>query len=171
MVVRKTGNVGIGTTSPTAKLDVDGVIRGKAVYSSNTDDGTRTTTSATTVYEPNLKVTLNVSAGDTMMVLLSPSNMKNSGTGTCYMMPVLKTGFASGTTTDQIYNTANARVITIGSWITISGSNWGSGSSMAVYQALADSTLEFTTRWHASPTGTTCSTVYRTLAAWVIGKS
>tara|TARA_Y100000310_G_scaffold343967_1_gene454253 strand:+ start:1653 stop:2138 length:486 start_codon:yes stop_codon:yes gene_type:complete len=161
MTIQDNGRVGIGTMAPTAKLDVDGVIRGKTPFAYVKDHVGREIPSAKrpSTIDPNLVLNIIVKNGDIVLVQLSPTNLIHSTGGTCYMKIIKQSG--------------SATILMDSDWVTSGGVGWGSGATSGIYKATADGNLQFRTFWHGDPapnTGT-CGTTYRSMYAYVIGKA
>ncbi|MFH1847670.1 MAG: dockerin type I repeat-containing protein, partial [Candidatus Omnitrophota bacterium] len=164
MRITHAGNVGIGTPAPTANLDVNGKIRGKAIYACSSDrsvyssDLARTTGNRWTT-EGALDVSLQVQTGDIVMVILA-GNLRNLVVGqTSYMRAALFSG--------------SAEVVMQPDWITVTtgqSGTWGGGSSAGIFKATEDGTLRFRGQFHSGPGGT-AEHVYSTLIAYIIGKN
>ncbi|MBN2443385.1 MAG: hypothetical protein JXJ04_18635 [Spirochaetales bacterium] len=149
-----TGSVGIGVAEPTAKLDVNGKIRGNAVYSYGSCGDGGTTTSDTDVWTGNdLSTSITVQNGDVVKVTLA-GNIGVDG-ATIYMRVNLRTGSASP--------------LMPGNYCFVSG-GWCGFTSTALYKATAGGTLTFQGEWHLSNTTTTGYYRYCNIDAFVIGK-
>ncbi|NQT90267.1 MAG: hypothetical protein HQ558_03335 [Candidatus Omnitrophica bacterium] len=150
----ESGNVGIGIAAPTSKLDVDGKVRGKAVYSHDRSSGTKSTTSRSSVWVSGLATTINVQKNDIIVVMLG-ANLRNSGTGTTYIQARQRSG-------------VGATSIIAPNWVVVTGRRWAGGSSIGIYRAKADGAITFQAIYHAS-SGTGYN-VYSNIIAYVIGK-
>lgn len=147
------GNVGIGTNAPTAKLDVNGKIRGTAIYSSGSSSMTSTTVSTALVNNNDIATTINVQNNDIIKVDCA-CNLSNSLTGTTLM---------------NVNNTAGLGIwIQMPNFIMSSGPGWSGGHSTGIIRATADGAITFTARWRV--TSATGSAQNCNITAVVIGK-
>ncbi|NCN41246.1 hypothetical protein GW916_08350, partial [bacterium] len=147
------GNVGIGTSSPTAKLDVNGKIRGTATLSYDDLTVGILTTSTSTVNMTGLSTTISVQNGDIVKVDLS-CNGYNASAATLYMRIGLTAGSAS--------------VLQYPNWSMTSSTGWTALHTQGLYQASADGSLTFSGQWHVgSGTG---YAQYCSIIAYVLGK-
>jgi|GEM_PF-1646364 len=155
MRIAVSGNVGIGTTTPTAKLDVEGKIRGMATYGSLTGVGaTITTTSTVQLTVAEMATSVVVQDKDLVLVSLVCNYRNQTDGATVYLQAVLHSGSATAETSPNFALTSSNR--------------WGSGVSQGIFRATADGTLVFRPGWNvASGTG---ELIYCNLAARVIGK-
>jgi hypothetical protein len=157
MTINSSGNVGIGITTPTAALDVNGKVRSTASVGYDSQTGTITTSSTADVFDTTTSASVSVQTNDLVKVDLA-CNLSNSVAGsTTYMRAELASGSATN--------------VQLPNWITVvsaSSSAWSGGSSTGLYRASADGTLVFRPYWHVgSGTG---SAVYCNIIAYVIGR-
>lgn len=151
------GNVGIGTTTPTAALDVNGKVRSTASYAQGTMSGTIYTSTTTNSWDLTTTASITVQNNDLVKVDLA-CNLANATAGsTTYMHSALYSGSATAVQSPN--------------WITVVSSSSGAyagGSSIGLFRATADGTLVFHPEWHVgSGTG---AAVYCNLMAYVIGR-
>lgn len=146
--------VGIGITAPTAKLDVNGKVRGVATFAADESSVVGSTTSTTSVFTgADLSTTITVQNEDLVKVDCA-CNLSNSIVNTTYMR-VLN---SSGTGTWVLPS----------NWITSNGTDWSGGHSTGLFRATADGTVTFQGYWHVG--AGTGYYVYCNLVAVVIGK-
>jgi hypothetical protein len=137
MIMDKTGNVGIGTINPTAKLDVEGKIRGNAIYSYDYSE-TGETESTQEVIIAGFSNTIYVQENDIVMVQLSGTfrNEDPAWHATTYMQARKDSGLATALLSPN--------------WICVGGNHWSGGSSIGIYRADADGYLNFQVYWRVS---------------------
>ena len=132
------GDVGIGTSTPTAKLDVNGKIRGTAIYGVGSTTTASTTTSTIFVYNAAITATITVQLDDIIKVDCA-CNISNSlvggitqlraddfaGTGTWIQLPnlIVTTGLLAtgGYSTGLFQATANGNVTFRAFWRVLIG--------------------------------------------------
>lgn len=152
ITIDASGNVGIGTTNPTANLDVNGKIRGKANVSYDSSAITPSTTSKkVSVFNPDISTSITLQKGDIVKVDLA-CNLQNPN-NFVYMRIAKRTGIGSW--------------LQVPNWITISYSHYSGGYSTGIYKASADGTATFQAKWHVG--GGTGYAVYCNINAYVIG--
>lgn len=159
MTISQNGDVGIGTESPTAMLDVDGKIRGE-VQMNTAGEGSSTPTTTATNYtaENSLTCSINVQNGDVVMVQLDGQFWNPSANSGLIAYANLSSGSATSIgNTPYIMTNANAYA-------------HFSGSSTRYYRATANGTLTFNMMWRTYPSGGTAYARYRNISAVVIGK-
>lgn len=160
LVIDSTGKVGIGTSNPTSKLDVNGKIRGTAQVAYDASSTTLSTTSLNSIYDPDISTTINVQNGDVIKVDLA-CNLQNSiAYAVTYMKP------------EKFSGVSGSWLITP-NWITTSSGSgstyvWNGGYSTGLYRASADGTITFRSYWHVS--GGTGYAVYCNIIAYILGK-
>lgn len=153
--VDSTGNVGVGTITPTAKLDVNGKVRGTTVIGyGSTLSATYSMSSSTSVFVPELSATLTVQAGDVIKVDVS-CNLSNPSGGTTYLR-------------SEVFSGPGGAWLLVPNWMTTATTGYSSGSSTGLYKASANGSVTFRGYWHVS--AGTGYLVYCNIIALVIGK-
>lgn len=148
------GRVGVGTSMPTAALDVQGKVRGVASFGHGSSSTTTYISTSTSTVNSDIQMSIQVQEGDVVKVDLG-CNLRNSGTGTTYMR-------------SHIYSSPGGEWLQQPNWITASGQNWIGGLSTGIYKATASGTLNFRGFWHIS--SGTGEAVYCNINGFVLGK-
>jgi hypothetical protein len=155
MVLNTSGNVGIGTATPTAPLDVNGKIRGVASVGFDSSSTTLSVTGSTSVYASDISTSVAVQANDLVKVDLACNLRNDDPASTTYMAA-------------DASSSPGGSWIMMPNWITVAGSDYAGGSSTGLYKATANGTVTFQALWHVgSGTG---HAVYCNIIAYVIGK-
>ena len=147
------GNIGLGTSAPTATLDVNGKIRGTAIYSVGSSSSTSTTTSTALVFNADITTTITVQTNDIIKVDCV-CNLLHSTGGNTYL---------------TVDNSAGTGV-----WVQVpnvslsSVSGWRSGVSTGVFRATASGSVTFQGQWRVL--SGTASAQGCNITALVIGK-
>lgn len=152
------GNLGVGTTTPTAKVDVAGKIRSNLPYQVIADSTERTTTSTTYVYQNNISCSVSAQTGDLVMVHLD-GWYKNTTT------PMDAIGYLN------VYSGSATRLGGAAYFKSpsVSTTEYSSHPVSQIFQATADGTLQFRMMWKANGGGT-AYTKYRVMSCWVMGR-
>ncbi len=148
------GNVGIGTSAPTAQLDVNGKIRGQANVAYSSSSTTYSTTSTSNVTLSSMTINLYVQSGDIVKADLS-CNLSNTSSTTYMSITYTPTSFGIWLQTPN--------------WATCAGTGWKGGYSTGIFKANSDGIVSFTPVWHVS--AGTGSAVYCNMNAYIIGKN
>ncbi len=153
LVVDEQGHVGIGTANPNATLDVNGKIRGKAVYAFDSLTMKKSVSSNVIAFVDDLSISLDVQHNDLVMVILSAS-LRNEQSETTYMRIALKSGSAESVLTPN--------------HILVNNPGWAGGSSIGIYRATGDGNVSFTAEWKTAAGTAQCH--HLNIVAYVIGK-
>ncbi|MDD5089972.1 MAG: hypothetical protein PHQ23_03560 [Candidatus Wallbacteria bacterium] len=156
MTLNHLGYLGIGTDSPTAPLDVNGIMRSTAVYAYGSDDTQRATSSTAHIFEDNMSCTIAVRNGDLVYTQINGDIWCVPAASNSWIRVERSAGVAATVIMDSSY-AGNGTVNYIG--VTTS----------AIYRADADGTLTFKMKWHTNSGTAYC--IYRRIFAWVMGKA
>jgi len=151
-----TGNVGIGTSAPTAPLDVDGKIRGRAIY--NAMNGILSSTTATSYVADANQLTLLVDSGDVVFAVLE-GVFWNTAAGNGVIAYIDK-----ASTSVNAINASYSYIMTNANAYT----NY-SGCTQTFFRVQETGPLKLCMWWRALGGGT-ANIRYGALKAWVIGK-
>ncbi len=138
---------------PSGNVEVAGVVRGAARYSSGSSSITSSTTSTSTTFNPDISTSVYLYKDDLVKVDLA-CNLMNSSGNTTYM---------------RIYHSSGSGSwITNSNWITSTGTLWGGGYSTGLFRASADGNCTFQGYWHVD--AGTGNAVYCNIIAYLIGR-